>query len=98
MNLENTPPKNEPIGTPLAVKILLHHYCSPEPFENAHSDGYKETIEKLVRLGAVVASTTAYETTALGKAWCQSICSTQLPRVAYVDGHGELIRQGPTWT
>lgn len=79
--------------TPLQVKLLLHAYCHPEPFENQHAPAVNSAIQEFLSDGVIrkTGESGIYETTDKGRAWVHCICSVPPPRLAYVDAAGTPI-------
>jgi hypothetical protein len=91
---------NSPIlGRPAAIRFLLHCHCSNTPYE-PDSEVARESAEKLKGWGAIetwdeycaVGEPPVYRTTPLGAAWVHSLCTNPIPRAAFVDAHGDLIK------
>ena len=79
--------------TPFTLKVLLHYYVSPVPY-NGSGIELATTITKQLTSEGVFAPTATegvFDVTGLGRAWISQILHTPLPRTAYVDSDGQEI-------
>lgn len=84
------------LGSPLAIKILLHCHCSSEEVPNFGAQAVAETVSYLLDIQAIThsgeRSSNSFQTTDLGAAWVQALCDLPPPRLAYVDQGGKVIK------
>ena len=88
------------IFSPLRVEFLLHCHCTPMPYwcetdSDERIQAIKELAQEFVTLGAIEPHTTddgRWVTTSLGGAWVDAICNVEIPRHAFVDEHGKVLR------
>jgi hypothetical protein len=85
------------ILSPLQIKILLHHHCTPAPFE-PRTQVYWDAVNQFKADGVLKGDEERDEgtdlsfcTTNLGSAWVSAICNTPMPRIAYLDQNGKEI-------
>ena len=80
--------------TPYQLSVLMHHYVSPAEYEHGRLSGlYDETIKMFTELGVWRRICRDYNAglTDLGRAWCQSILQTPIPRQVFVDHNNHII-------
>ena len=81
--------------TPYELSVLIHHYVSCGPFEYCQTDLYKNTVVRFEHDGIFSKSSeteNGYVVTDLGKAWLFAILKTPVPKLAYVDAEGHVIK------
>lgn len=73
--------------TPYSISIVLHHHCSPAPFERQAAPAYWPEIKRLVDMGILQRDDVdaPLRTTALGDALVRFWCETPLPVQTFVD-------------
>lgn len=81
------------IGTPLAIKLLIHIYVTPEPVVNEDAPAVQETLNNLALIGAIQFNDTApvWSITPLGVAWVNALCNVATPRQVFVDEQGKIL-------
>ena len=79
--------------SPYELGVLMHHYTSPAEYAHHDKDLYDETLRKFIGLSVWRRLDRDYNAglTDLGKAWCQSILQTPLPRQVFVDNNNHII-------
>lgn len=71
--------------SPLAIKVMLHHHCSPCRFE-PDSSAYRETVGGLQVDGLLYRDNEGMlRSTELGAAFVRLICSTPIPQPCFRD-------------
>ncbi len=80
------------LGTPLAIEMLLHFYCTSEPFLRQNAPACMETLRMLADSGLVKpddregrAMEGAFQTTERGASLVAMLCRTPLPISLWVD-------------
>ena len=80
--------------SPLAIRILLHCYYSPRPWPHECAES-KRIIEDLVDEGLLVLDHEGgriFNSTGRGDAHVRQLCALPFPERAWIDAHGELIK------
>lgn len=85
----------EIVMTPLHIKILLHVYCSPEPYPTAENATVKDYTQELSRVGLIELSrnTAHYECTERGALHVEQLLDLPLPQHAWKMANGEVKYQ-----
>ena len=81
--------------TPYELLVLIHHYGSPGPFPQHETKLYKDTTTRFVCDGIFwecPEKENGFDLTDLGKAWLFAILKTPVPKLAYVDAEGHVIK------
>lgn len=83
------------IFSPSNIELLLHCHCCPTPHPRIDAPAIRETIAEFIGLDILVRDRNCdgevYKTTAKGAAWVEALCNVEIPRTAYVDGHGRVL-------
>lgn len=90
-------PAREMLCSPLAIQILLNACVCAGPVKNYMAPAVREEVQRLIDLGAIERTPNSGDESwvqgmELGKAWLAALCSTPVPRVAYLDEVGREIQ------
>lgn len=78
--------------TPSDIEVILHFHVSPARHPRQDAPAVREAISRFVGGGLLGEDIPGrYFTTPKGQAWVKMICSTQYPKLAWVDAGGDLI-------
>lgn len=80
--------------SPLRINLLLHCAVSPIDAEvpNFEASGVQSELQDLLTAGAIVQrDSRCFQATPLGRAWVAALCNVPIPRVAYIDSHGQEL-------
>ncbi|MFA7291889.1 MAG: hypothetical protein WC023_06530 [Rhodocyclaceae bacterium] len=81
--------------SPSDIEVLLHCYYSPEPHERLEAPAVRDAIDRFLAAGLIAPNADAERTwrvTKRGEAHVRQLCALPLPEPAWVDAHGEVIR------
>ena len=78
--------------TPSDIGILLHCHTCPDPHPRIDAPAVQETIADFIEFGILKQKGYSYITTGKGNALVTLLCKTEMPQQAWVDKHGNVIR------
>ena len=80
--------------TPHDLSMLIHFYVSPAPYAGAHTLAGEETIRHFLTSDIIMHGDRlgSYCVTTKGAAGVETILDTPIPKLAYVDAGGKLIK------
>lgn len=81
------------IHSPANIEFLLWCHTHVTPFPQIEMPMYAELASSFLELGVIkTEGLNVFETTELGKAWVEALCKVEMPRTAYVDQHGTILK------
>lgn len=84
------------LKSPSNIEILLHCHTSPIPHPRVSAPAVREGLLELQKAGVIEpegdSNHYVYRTTSLGAAWVKLLCTTPIPKVAYVDEQDRVIK------
>lgn len=87
----------ETLNSPKEIEVLIHYHCCPEPHPQADAPAVKRAVEKLLACKALEPVAVPpdnpqyYRTTELGSAWVEALKRVPVPKIAYIDGSGNIL-------
>lgn len=86
--------KGNVIFSPNNIDVLLHFHVSDEPHPRREAPAVQDAIAWFLDIGVIAHGEHpyCYRTTDLGKAWVESLCNVPIPRRAFIDEMGRIIK------
>lgn len=72
------------------IEVLLHHYCSPNPYPDHNNPSVIDAITKF-RNDGIFTKQVKPELTEKGRAWLITLLNTPYPRAVFIDQQGNII-------
>lgn len=82
------------IKSPNNIEVLLHYHTDPRPHPRGDAPAVHDATVMLLALGCIQAADEpgAYRTTEKGQAWVDALCNVEMPREAFIDNEGKILR------